>query len=96
MSCDYAVRVTMDVTPSGGRGKRRRTGPRSFIVEYNADGEVLRIKEIRKLEGPYVVGVYHQPYFRAGTHALRGLPVEIIAAANAKIRAEQLGADATP
>jgi hypothetical protein len=94
--CDYSVRVEINVEerPSA-TGKHPRTGLRKFIVEYDADGQVLRIKEIKPLPAPSI-GIYHQPYWKGGTHPLGVLPRQIIAAAAAKKAAEDRAHDATP
>lgn len=97
--CDHSVWVDIDVTRSATAGHKPRAGIRKFIVEFDADGLVIRIKE-RKTYGTYPLnGVYNAPYWKAGTHALGNgdtLPKRIIAAAYAKLRAEHRAADATP
>lgn len=61
---------------------------RRFIVEFDADGVPLRIKQ-RKAYGQYPIeGVYDAPYWHAKCHQLgkskNTLPRRIIAAAEAK------------
>lgn len=88
--CDHSVHVRLEITDevTRGAGKQPRRGPRHFIVEYDADGEVLRIKE-RKTYGagePWE-RLYDGPYWKAGTHSLGNgdtLPKRVIAAAKAK------------
>jgi hypothetical protein len=100
--CDYSVRIELRVGEHSGvgAGMPPRTGLRKFIVEYDADGEVLRIKEIRQLPPLYgVARVYHASYWKASTHALGNgdtLPKRIIAAARAKLDAEERSINATP
>jgi hypothetical protein len=94
MPCDYSVRVEMGVSAQSG-GRPRRAGVRKFIVEYNADGEPLRIKEIRELQKPQL-GIYHANYWNAKSHPRTGLPARILDAAHAKQLAENAVANATP
>lgn len=94
MPCDYSVRVELSVEAASG-GKPRRPGLRKFIVEFDSDGEPLRIKEIRVLQPPQS-GIYHAGYWNAKSHPRTGLPERVIAAAYAKQHAEELAASATP
>lgn len=85
--CDYAVHVHLE--------------DRHFIVEYSADGDVLRIKERKYKEPSFlrVGGLYTVSYWKAGTHPLgtsNTIPKRIIAAALAKITAEDRSIDACP
>ena len=91
--CDYSVHVRIQVVnpEKKARGRQPRAGLRHFIVEFDADGEVLRIKE-RKQMLPPQSGVYNHPWWKAGTHPLGVLPRQIIAAA----RAAKGAVDATP
>jgi hypothetical protein len=97
--CDYSVRIDVDVSEMPGlAGRQPRTGLRKFIVEFDSDGEVLRIKEVKQLQPPSI-GIYHAQFWKAGTHALGNgdtLPKRVIAAAAAKMAAEDGNADATP
>ena len=64
---------------------------RHFIVEFNADGEVLRIKERRMKDYAPMgvpIGEYNATYWVATSHVLgtgNTLPKRIIAAARAKL-----------
>lgn len=79
--CDHAVNV--------------RLNDRSFIVEFNEVGEILRIKERKQLfnHGPEM-SYYNVSYWVPSSHPLgtgNTLPKRIIAAARAK-----MAFDATP
>lgn len=57
---------------------------RHFIVEYDAAGEVLRIKERKQKSEPYLIGVYDASWWTASSHPLGSgdtLPKRIIVAA---------------
>lgn len=86
MSCDYFVRVFIDY--------------RSFQVEFNADGEVSRIKQRKTLPPLYgVARVYNASYWVAKSHVLGNgdtMPRRIIAATHAKLKAEHEADIATP
>lgn len=98
--CDHSVHVHLEVKKSVCmQGQPPRTGVRHFIVEYDADGIVLRIKERKEFDYGFTSGVYNAPYWKSGTHALgigNTLPKRIIAAAEAKMAAENKAYDATP
>lgn len=75
--CDHSVHVRLE--------------NRHFIVEYNADGEVLRIKERKpKTYAPrgVSIGVYDVSWWVPSSHPLgigNTLPKRVIAAAEAGI-----------
>jgi hypothetical protein len=98
--CDHAVHVHIDVVnpEHKARGRAPKAGNRHFIVEFDADGEVLRIKERKKYDhGPNAgSGVYNHPWWKAGTHPLGVLPRRVIAAARLKLSEEHRSANATP
>lgn len=97
--CDYAVHVHIEVDAPVKklRGRQPKTGLRHFIVEFDADGECLRIKERKTYDhGSGIAGVYNAPYYKAGTHPLAILPRRIVAAAELKLREEHRAANATP
>lgn len=79
-----------------------RLSGRYFIVEYNADGNVLRIKERKaKSYAPrgVSIGVFDASWWVATSHPLGTgdtLPKRVIAAAHAKRTAEDISANATP
>lgn len=82
--CDYAVHVEV-YDP-------RTTRKRYFIVEFNSDCEVLRIKE-RPGNGKPV------SWWVASSHALGTgdtLPKRVISAARQKLAAEERAANAAP
>lgn len=100
--CDHAVHVKLKVerpvVPSLETLTVRQHVERHFIVEFNADGDVLRIKERKKKEPPQI-GVYDASWWVAGSHPLGTgdtLPKRVIAAALAKLDAEERSARATP
>lgn len=103
--CDHAIRVTISVPygrvvrdDAGTSVFKQRNEERTFIVEYDADGEVLRIKEIRELAKPQV-GIAHVSWWKAGTHPLGSgntLPKRVLAAAMAKKWNADKATDATP
>lgn len=92
--CDYSVRVELDVQARVSKGKPPRTGLRKFIVEYDADGEPLRIKEICQLQPPQN-GIYHKGFWY-NNYPRTGLPERVLHAAAAKRAAQDRAADATP
>jgi hypothetical protein len=86
MPYDYAVHVHL--------------WERHFVVEYDADGVVLRIKE-RKIyqPGTYMARVYDASWWSAKSHVLGSgntMPKQVIAAAEAKTRREDASRNATP
>ena len=86
--CDHAVHVQIEV-----RGRLRH-----FIVEFNADGDVLRIKERKPKEHP-CLGVYDASWWVATSHVLgtgNTLPKRVIAAARAKMAGEDRALNDTP
>lgn len=88
--CDHAVHVEV-YDP-------RTTRKRYFIVEFNSDCEVLRIKERKPKEKPQL-GVYYAAWWVASSHALGTgdtLPKRVISAARQKLAAEERAANATP
>jgi hypothetical protein len=93
MPCDYSVRVEMNVDAVSG-GRPRRAGLRKFIVEFDSEGEALRIKEIVQQHRP--AGLRHSNYWNAKAHPRVGLAERVIAAAHAKQHAEDLATRATP
>lgn len=84
--CDHAIHVRFD--------------DRHFIVEYDEDGNVLRIKERKQYDhGPGISGTYNASYWVASSHVLGSgntMPKRILAAATAKRAAEDRNSDATP
>jgi len=83
--CDYSVHVHVD--------------ERHFIVEYDECGNVLRIKERKKKENP-TIGVYDVSWWVPSSHVLGKSPYtrprRVIAAAAAKMAAEDAAHNATP
>jgi hypothetical protein len=82
--CDYSVHVRLE--------------QRHFIVEYDSDGKVLRIKE-RKPNGPPSGTSSDVSWWVATSHPLGNgntLPKRVIAAALAKQQAEHRADLATP
>lgn len=93
ISANHKIRVDVDVPVT--RKRTRHKGVRKFIVEYDADGNVLRVKEIKET----AAATRHQNYWKAGTHPLGNgdtLIKRILAAAAAKRTAEDRSIDATP
>lgn len=92
--CDHSVRVELDVQARVSKGKPPRTGLRQFIVEYDAGGKPLRIKEIRQLLPPQI-GIYHAGFWQTG-YPRTGLPERVLHAAAAKLAVQERAANATP
>lgn len=84
--CDFSVHVQLE--------------RRHFIVEFDEDSEVLRIKERKNYDyGPGMSGVYNASYWVASSHVLgtgNTMPKRIIAAARNKLIAEERSEDAAP
>lgn len=71
---------------------------RTFIVEYDDDGNVLRIKE-RKNKQPPMIGVYEASWWTAKSHVLGAgltMPKRVIEMARQKMAAEDVAHNATP
>lgn len=72
---------------------------RTFIVHYDADGEVLRINERKKYVQFGVTKVYDISWWNAKSHVLGTkltMPKRVIELARQKMAAEDRSLDATP
>lgn len=99
--CDYSVHVKFEIDAplNGARGKRPRAGSRYFIVDFNADGDALRIKERKTRTMFGVDNVYDFSWWSASSHPLGSgntLPKRVIEAAHKKTAAEDRSANAVP
>ncbi len=83
MPCAYKIPIQLD--------------GRKFVVEYDSDGDPLRIKE-RKSKPLPALGVYEVSYWVASSHALRAWtrPDRILNAAGLRKPLKDREPDATP
>lgn len=94
--CDHVVHVHLDVVRKG------TVTIRHFVVEFNEDGEALRIKERKpKTYTPrgVSIGVCDVSWWVRTSHPLGSgdtLPKRVIEAARAKMVSEDAARNATP
>lgn len=98
MKTNFTIRVKIDPLESAPtRGRRPRGGLREFIVYFDANGEALRIKEVKTYAlGEPFEAIYHASYWVRGSHSLTRLPRLIIAEARLKLEAKERNVRTAP
>jgi hypothetical protein len=84
-ACDFVVHVKID--------------DRKFVVEFDSDGEVIRIKE-RKAKLPPMLGIYDVSYWESANHPMPksawSIPQRCVAAARKRLQDEHQSMLDTP